>query len=103
MRNSIDKQFDSIRKGVSRIPLLAGLFGLALLATPAWSHPPANDHTHQAEQDSGTKHGSLGNIGAKLADPTSDIWALAMSFNAPAFYDGNFNSGDSKVGGGGGY
>jgi hypothetical protein len=103
MSTAIEKRFEPVRKGMSRKALVSGLFGLALLATPAWSHPPANDHTHQAEQDSGTKHGSLGNIGAKLADPTSNIWALAMSFNAPAFYDGNLNSGDSKVGGGGGY
>jgi len=45
------------------------------------------------------EHGSLGNIGAKLADPTSNIWAMAMSFNAPAFYDGDFNTGNPKVGG----
>jgi hypothetical protein len=121
MRNSIDKQFDSVRKFVSIMALVAGLFGLALLASPAWSHPPTNGNTHAAPipstvppddvcrkttppgpcdtDHSRPKHGSLGNIGAKLADPSSNIWAMAMSFNAPAFYDGNFNSGDSKVGG----
>jgi hypothetical protein len=100
---------------------LACLCLLTLLATPAWSHPPDNDHTHGAPIPSTLppddvcrkttpsgpcdtdhnrpEHGSLGNIGAKLADPTSNIWAMAMSFNAPAFYDGNVNNGDSKVGG----
>jgi hypothetical protein len=55
---------------------------------------PGGDKDHNRPE-----HGSLGNIGAKLADPTSNIWAMAMSFNAPAFYDGDVNSGNSKVGG----
>jgi len=55
---------------------------------------PGGDKDHSRPE-----HGSLGNIGAKLADPTSDIWAMAMSFNAPAFYDGDVNTGDPKVGG----
>jgi hypothetical protein len=94
---------------------------VALLATPAWSHPPDNDHIQGAPipstvppddvcrkttppgpcdtDHSRPEHGSLGNIGAKLADPTSDVWAMALSFNAPAFYDGDLNSGDPVVGG----
>jgi hypothetical protein len=29
----------------------------------------------------------------------SELWQLSMSFNSPAFYDGDLNRGDSKVGG----
>jgi hypothetical protein len=106
---------------VSRMALVAVLFGLALLASPAWSHPPADGNTHAAPIPSAVppddvcrkttppgpcitahsrpEHGSLGNIGAKLADPTSDVWALAMSYNVPAFYDGNLNEGNPEIGG----
>jgi hypothetical protein len=72
----------------------------ALLATPAWSHPPDSDHTHLEQQDSATKHGTLGQVGAKLSDPTSNIWALSMSFQGPQFFDGDANAGDPEVGGG---
>lgn len=45
------------------------------------------------------KHGTLGQIGAKLANPLSDLWSLQFSFNAPAFFDGDLNTGNPKVGG----
>jgi hypothetical protein len=51
------------------------------------------------QQDSGTKHGTLGQVGSKLSDPTSNIWALSMSFGALKFFDGNANAGDPEVGG----
>ena len=44
------------------------------------------------------EHGSLGNIGNKLANPVGNLWALTMSFNMPAFYDGDVNTGDPKIG-----
>jgi hypothetical protein len=40
----------------------------------------------------------MGNVGAKLADPTSDLWAIQMNFEALKFYDGDVNSGDPKLG-----
>ena len=100
MSTSVDKPLEPIRQEVSRVALVAGLFVLAFFATPAWSHPPDDDHTHLEQQDSGTKHGSLGDVGAKLANPMADIWAMTMSFNGPQFFDGNLNRGDSKLGGG---
>jgi hypothetical protein len=45
------------------------------------------------------EHGSLGNIGSKLSNPLGNLWQLSMSFNAPAFYDGNVNEGNPRVGG----
>ena len=35
----------------------------------------------QSSKDSGTEHGSLGELGAKLSDPTSDVWALFTEFD----------------------
>jgi hypothetical protein len=41
----------------------------------------------------------MGNVGAKLADPTSDVWALQFNFQGPTFYDGNANLGNPQMGG----
>jgi hypothetical protein len=45
------------------------------------------------------EHGSLAAIGAKLSDPTANIWALQFNIQAPTFYDGDVNTGDPEVGG----
>lgn len=41
----------------------------------------------------------LGEVGNKLANPLSNLWALSASFNAPQFFDGDLNSGGPEVGG----
>ena len=41
----------------------------------------------------------LGEVGNKLANPLSDLWALSFSANAPQFFDGDLNTGDPEVGG----
>jgi hypothetical protein len=78
--------------------------GLDFIATPAWAHdmtphPHAEDSKVGETKDMHPKHGSMGAIGSKLANPVSDLWQLAFSLNAPAFYDGDINSGDPEVGG----
>ena len=40
----------------------------------------------------------LGEIGAKLSNPASDVWALFTEFDL-TFSDGDLNQGDAKVGG----
>ena len=53
--------------------------GFSLLATPAWSHD-VTPHPHAEDSHVGDtkythpKHGSLGNIGNKLANPMSELW-----------------------------
>jgi hypothetical protein len=44
------------------------------------------------------EHGSLDEIGAKLSNPVSDVWALFTEFDL-YFSDGDVNTGDSKIGG----
>jgi hypothetical protein len=44
------------------------------------------------------EHGSLSEIGAKLSNPVSDVWALLTEFDL-SFSNGDVNKGDSKVGG----
>ena len=100
----------SRRRTFSLVCLICGAFlfsitlsgTLVLLATPAWSHE-AEPHPHaedsKAEDEyKHPEHGSLGEIGAKLANPLGDVWALNTSFNMPQFYDGDVNTGDPKLG-----
>lgn len=44
------------------------------------------------------KHGGLGRIGRKLSNPVSDLWAISTSWNMPAYYDGDVNTGDPEIG-----
>jgi hypothetical protein len=76
---------------------------LVLLATPAWSH---EDQPHPHAEDSAVgdtkykhpEHGSLGDIGAKLSNPLGNIWAITTTWNMPAYYDGDVNTGNPHIG-----
>jgi hypothetical protein len=70
---------------------------MALLPTAAVAHPPDNDHSHHKQTDSGTKHGSLADVSAKLSNPVSNVWALFTEFDL-SFNNGNANQGDDKIG-----
>jgi hypothetical protein len=70
---------------------------LVCIAGTARAHPPDDDHAHHDQVHSGTEHGTLGEVGAKLSNPVSDVWALFTEFDL-SFSDGNFNRGDAKVG-----
>jgi len=101
----------SRRRTFSLVGLVCGAFifsitlsgTLVLLATPAWSHE-ADPHPHAEDSAVGdtkykhSEHGGLGEIGAKLANPLGDVWALTFSNNMPAFYDGDVNKGDPQMG-----
>ena len=56
----------------SSLVLLLALFSTAALAEETETAKPTGD---------GTEHGSLGELGAKLSDPTSDVWALFTEFD----------------------
>jgi len=43
-------------------------------------------------------HGDMGEIGKKLANPLASLWALNFNSFMPAFYDGNINQDEAKVG-----
>jgi hypothetical protein len=76
----------------------------AIMAAPAWSHDvQVHPHAEGSKAIPSTvppddicrpggpcdmdhnrpEHGSLGNIGAKLSDPTSDVWALQFNIQGP--------------------
>jgi hypothetical protein len=48
-------------------------------------------------EDSGTEHGSMSELGAKLSDPTSDVWALFTEFDL-SFSRGDLSDDDYKAG-----
>jgi hypothetical protein len=90
----------------SILVLAVCLVALSLLATPAWPQAKATGAESAVDVDpDGDKdhrrpeHGSLGNIGAKLADPTANVWALQFNIQGPIFYDGDLNTGSPEVGG----
>jgi hypothetical protein len=81
--------------------LMALLLCSAATSFASAGDPPMDPPSHHTG-DAGPqheKHGSMGSVGAKLADPTSDLWAIQMNFEGPKFSDGDVNDGDPKVGG----
>ena len=92
---------------VNRLPRVTAALLLAVVvpwaaAPPSNAHPPDDNHTHKEPTPithNRPEHGGLGDIGAKLSDPTSDVWALVMNFQGPVFYDGDLNTGSPEVGG----
>jgi len=51
----------------------------------------------EKKQEAGGQ-GDMGEIGKKLANPLADLWALNFNTFAPAFFDGDINQGNSKLG-----
>jgi hypothetical protein len=78
----------------------AGMAILMLALVPAGpisAHPPDHDHQHHDQVHSDTDHGTLAEVGAKLSNPVSNVWAMFTEFDL-SFSGGNFNSGDDKLG-----
>jgi len=79
------------------------LFGLALSAGTALAHE-ADPHPHAEDSEVGDtkykhpEHGSLGQIGAKLANPLGELWSLNFNFETPKFFDGVVNTGNPRIG-----
>jgi hypothetical protein len=61
-------------------------------------HPHAEDSKVGDTKYKHPDHGSLGEVGAKLANPLGELWALQMNFQMPQFFDGDVNTGDPQVG-----
>ena len=78
--------------------LALGISPGSALAHEADPHPHAEDSEVGDTKYEHPQHGTLGQIGAKLANPLGDLWALSMSFNMPQFYDGDANTGDPELG-----
>jgi hypothetical protein len=46
----------------------------------------------------GGEHHDMGAVGAKLANPLSELWSLQTNFETPKYFDGNLNNGDPQIG-----
>jgi hypothetical protein len=102
MSTTVTAQIESIYRGVSK--LVAYLSAIAFLATPAWSHDvqphPHAEDSKAADEYKHPQHGTLGQIGASVSNPTSDLWQVSTSFQLLEFFDGDVNTGDPKLGSG---
>ena len=82
MHLKLDYRFIAPLYRILRLALLVVvLMGLASIEVTA-------QDAKQKSGDSGTEHGTMGELGAKLANPLSDVWALFTEF------DWNFKKGD---------
>ena len=80
--------------------LCCAVTSLASAEGPPMDPPmdPPDHHTGDAGPQH-PEHGGMGSIGAKLADPTSDLWAIQLNFQGPTFNDGDLNLGSPEYGG----
>jgi len=79
------------RKGICLlICFICGASLLSILLSP--------EDSKAEEEYKHPKHGSLAEIGAKLSNPVSDVWALFTEFDLN-FSDGDLNTGNAKIGG----
>jgi hypothetical protein len=79
--------------------ILVGMFVLLGGAVHAQQTSSDSAKGGDSGQDSShSEHGSLDELGAKLANPVSDVWALFTEFDL-TFSDGDVNRGDSEIGG----
>jgi hypothetical protein len=74
------------------------LFPFALLTTQAKAHEDTPQETAPVGED-GASH-DMAAVGAKLANPLSELWSLSFDIQPLKFYDGDINKGDPKVGSG---
>src|SRR5258705_10718229 len=84
----------SIRNGLVRRVGFAALWAAwASFAAPAWAVEPSPGAAGRAAE-----HNDVAEIGAKLSNPVSNVWALFTEFDLN-FSDGDVNTGDPLVGG----
>ena len=84
---------DSLRswqRTYSLICLICGILLFSMLVSAA------DIRAEEEQKQSG--QGSLAEVGAKLSNPVSDVWALFTEFDL-YFSDGDINRGDAKAGG----
>jgi hypothetical protein len=69
---------------------------VATLSMAASAHDP--DASQAAADGDAGEDGSLASVGAKLSDPTSNVWAMFTQFGM-TWSDGDLNTGDAELGG----
>jgi hypothetical protein len=87
--NQMKVKLKDLRLGM----VLAGMCAIAIM----FCFAPL-EATAQSKEAAGASGQNLGAVGAKLANPLSELWSLTMNFQMPQFFDGDVNTGDSRVG-----
>jgi hypothetical protein len=85
-----------------RIGLCAVVIMFVLSTGSVLAHDvtPHSEDSVAVSKDKQSKHGNLGAVGAKLANPLSELWSLSFDFQPFKFYDGDLNNGNPRVGSG---
>ncbi len=79
--------------------VLTGLTVVFIMFGVTTMEATAQDATANSKQQAGApEHHDMGAVGAKLANPLSDLWNMSMNFETPKFFDGDVNNGDPRVG-----
>ena len=90
------------RKSTVAKPCLARFAVILLLAAAlplvAAAHEPDKMAHGPLTEPPHDEHGSLAEVGQKLSDPTSNVWALFTEFDLTGAMD-DVNNGDPKLGG----
>ena len=71
---------------------------LLVAAAPVTANAEPAEKAPVSAGQTGSEHESLAEVGAKLSNPTSDVWALFTQFGI-TWSDGDVNTGDAKIGG----
>jgi hypothetical protein len=80
----------------SRTLRMVGFMSVAVLAGTVGQKAFAEEAPPTGTGASG-EHKDMGAVGAKLANPLSDLWALQFNTELLKFSDGDLNSGDSQI------
>ena len=83
-----DSGRDTLRSRKRTCSLICLVCGALLFSILLWAEDSEAEDKEQ---------GSLAEVGAKLSNPVSDVWALFTEFDL-FFSDGDVNRGDSKIG-----
>lgn len=76
----------------------AMLAGLLVVVLPLTAHSHDADAPAVSADGAQSEHGSAAEVGAKLSDPTSNVWAMFKQFGITTS-DGDFNTNDPEIGG----
>ena len=93
------KATSTLSRTSARPRFVGSMLTLLLVATlpmVASAHDP--DAPQAAAAQGAGEHGSLASVGAKLSDPTSNVWAMFTQFGM-TWSDGDLNTGDAELGG----
>jgi len=76
------------------LKILVGFCSAAIIfvTTLAAAHEPNGAAGKTSEP------GNMGSVGAKLANPLSELWSMSMNFELMKTYDGDINKGDPRYG-----